>query len=410
VTDPPTARAILHADMDAFFASVEIRRRPELAGRPVIVGGAGNRAVVTSATYEARAFGVHSAMPVLRARRLCPDAIVVPPDMASYRDASADVMEIFRSITPLVEPISLDEAFLDVTGVRRTLGGPEQVAELLRARIADELSLPVSVGVGPSKFVAKLASARSKPDGVLIVPPARVIAFLHPLPVSALWGVGEATGETLSRLGLHTVGDLAATPAATLVRALGPAAGTHLSQLARGIDARPVVPHEPEKSVSGEHTFDTDVDDPDVVRRELLRLSERVAARLRGAELRARTLSIKVRYADFRTVSRSRTVAEPTDVGRDIYATAAELYAALGLVRPRLRLVGVRAEGLVDADGVSHQLAFGERKRGWREAEFAMDKASRRFGSEAVRPASLVSRGPQGRGRPTRAEGPPETR
>jgi DNA polymerase-4 len=408
VAQPP--RAILHADMDAFFASVEVRRRPELAGKPVIVGGGGNRAVVTSATYEARAFGVHSAMPVLRARRLCPDAIVVPPDMASYRDASADVMEIFRSITPLVEPVSLDEAFLDVSGVRRTLGGPEQVAELLRARIADELSLTVSVGVGPSKFVAKLASTRCKPDGVLIVPPARVIAFLHPLPVSALWGVGEATGEALSRLGLHTVGDLAATPTATLVRALGPAAGTHLSQLARGIDARPVVPHEPEKSVSGEHTFDTDVDDPDVVRRELLRLSERVAARLRGVQLRARTLSIKVRYADFRTISRSRTLPEATDVGRDIYATAAELYDALGLVRPRLRLVGVRAEGLLDADGVSHQLAFGERRRGWREAEFAMDRATRRFGSEAVRPASLVSRVPVGGGRPKRPDQPPGER
>jgi DNA polymerase-4 len=410
VTDSPPPRAILHADMDAFFASVEVRRRPELLGKPVIVGGGGNRAVVTSATYEARAYGVHSAMPVLRARRLCPDAVVVRPDMASYRDASADVMEIFRSITPLVEPISLDEAFLDVTGVRRTLGGPEQVAELLRARVADELALTVSVGVGPSKFVAKLASARCKPDGVLIVPPARVIAFLHPLPVSALWGVGEATAETLSRLGLHTVGDLAATPTATLVRALGQAAGTHLSQLARGIDARPVVPHEPEKSVSGEHTFDTDVDDPEVVRRELLRLSERVAARLRGAEVRARTLSIKVRYADFRTVSRSRTVPEPTDVGRDIYATAAELYDALGLLRPRLRLVGVRAEGLVDADGVSHQLSFGERKRGWREAEFAMDKATRRFGSEAVRPASLVSRGSDARGRTIASADPPPGR
>ncbi|MDQ1700908.1 MAG: polymerase, partial [Frankiaceae bacterium] len=180
MTESRVARSILHADMDAFFASVEIRKRPELAGRPVIVGGSGNRAVVTSATYEARAFGVRSAMPVLRARRLCPDAILVAPDMAAYRDASADVMEIFRSITPLVEPISLDEAFLDVSGVRRTLGGPEQVAELLRARMSDELSLTCSVGVGPSKFVAKLASTRCKPDGVLVVPPSRVIAFLHP--------------------------------------------------------------------------------------------------------------------------------------------------------------------------------------------------------------------------------------
>ncbi|MDQ1727117.1 MAG: polymerase [Frankiaceae bacterium] len=393
MTEPRVARSILHADMDAFFASVEIRKRPELAGRPVIVGGSGNRAVVTSATYEARAFGVRSAMPVLRARRLCPDAILVAPDMAAYRDASADVMEIFRSITPLVEPISLDEAFLDVSGVRRTLGGPEQVAELLRARMSDELSLTCSVGVGPSKFVAKLASTRCKPDGVLVVPPSRVIAFLHPLPVGALWGVGEATAETLSKLGLHTVGDLAATPTATLVRALGQAAGMHLSALARGKDDRAVVPHEPEKSIGAEHTFDTDIDDPADVRRELLRLAERVAARLRAAGVRSRTLSIKIRYADFRTVTRARTLAEATDVGRDVYATASDLYDALGLVRPRIRLVGVRAEGLISAEDHSHQLAFGERKRGWREAEFAMDRATRRFGSDAVRPASLVARG-----------------
>jgi len=393
MTESRPARSILHADMDAFFASVEVRKRPELAGKPVIVGGSGNRAVVTSATYEARAFGVHSAMPVMRARRLCPDAIVVAPDMAAYRDASADVMEIFRSITPLVEPISLDEAFLDVTGVRRTLGGPEQVAELLRARMSDELSLTCSVGVGPSKFIAKLASTRCKPDGLLVVPPSRVIAFLHPLPVSALWGVGEATAETLSKLGLHTVGDLASTPTATLVRALGQAAGLHLSALARGQDDRSVVPYEPEKSIGAEHTFDTDVDDPEIVRRELLRLSERVAARLRAAGVRSRTLSIKIRYADFRTVTRARTLGEATDVGRDVYATAADLYDALGLVRPRIRLVGVRAEGLAGGDDHSHQLAFGERKRGWREAEFAIDRATRRFGSDAVRPASLVDRG-----------------
>ena len=386
------ARAILHADMDAFFASVEVRKRPELKGLPVIVGGAGNRAVVTSATYEAREFGVRSAMPVLRARRLCPQAILVQPDMAAYRDASADVMEIFRSITPLVEPISLDEAFLDVSGVRRTLGGAEQVAELLRARMADELSLTCSVGVGPSKFVAKLASTRCKPDGVLVIPPARVIAFLHPLPVGALWGVGEATAEVLSKLGLHTVGDLASTPTATLIRALGQSSGAHLSALARGIDDRSVVPYEPEKSIGAEHTFDTDIDDPAVVRRELLRLADRVAARLRAAGVRSRTLSIKIRYADFRTVTRARTLSEATDVGRDVYGTAAELYDALGLIRPRIRLVGVRAEGLVGVEDHTHQLAFGERKQGWREAEFAMDKATRRFGSDAVQPASLVSR------------------
>ena len=240
----------------------------------MIVGGGGSRGVVLSATYEARRFGVHSAMPMARARRLCPRAVVLAPHYDTYVEVSPGVMEIFRSITPLVEPLALDEAFLDVAGARRRLGRPAAIGELIRARVADEQGITCSVGVASTKFVAKLASTRCKPDGLLVVPRDDVVAFLHPLPVSALWGVGERTEESLSRLGLRTVGDVANTPLATLQRALGPGSGGHLHALSWGRDDREVVPHEPDRSIGAEETFARDVDDPEVVRRELLRLAE----------------------------------------------------------------------------------------------------------------------------------------
>jgi len=382
---------VLHVDMDAFYASVELRSRPNLRGRPVIVGGGSTRGVVLSATYEARAFGVHSAMPMMRARRLCPQAVVLPPNPAAYRDASAGIMELFRSVTPLVEPIALDEAFLDVSSALRRLGRPAQIGEWLRARVADEQQITCSVGVASTKFVAKLASARCKPDGLQVVPPAEVVAFLHPLPVGALWGVGERTGETLVRLGLRTVGDLAHTPVGTLQRALGSAVGSHLAALAWGRDERRVVAHEPDKSVGAEETFGRDVDDPAVIHRELLRLSDRTAERLRATGQRGRTISIKVRFADFATITRSRTLTDPTDVGREIFDTARSLFDALGLQRARLRLVGVRVEGLRAAEMAHRQLLLGERDAGWREAELAVDRATRRFGAGVVRPAVLVA-------------------
>ena len=380
---------ILHVDMDAFYASVEVRDRPELAGRPVIVGGTGGRGVVLSASYPARAFGVHSAMPVARAQRMCPRAVFVAPRHRRYAEVSREVMAIFGTVTPDVEPLALDEAFLDVSGARRRLGAPAVIARHIRAQVASQQGITCSVGVAPTKFVAKIASARCKPDGLLVVPPAGVLDFLHPLPVSALWGVGDRAEETLSRLGLRTVGDLARVPAATLRRELG-LPGAQLHALAWGRDTRLVTPRREEKSVGAEETFPVDVDDPEVIRNELLALSGRTAQALRAAGCVARTVTVKLRLASFKTITRSRTLPEPTDVAREIYATACTLYEGAGLGhRARLRLVGVRAAGLRPAAGAARQLAFGERPVGWREAEQAVDRISRRFGTGAVRPAAL---------------------
>ncbi|WP_066362173.1 DNA polymerase IV [Herbidospora mongoliensis] len=384
-----TGCPILHVDMDAFFAAVELIDRPELHGTPVIVGAAGARGVVLSATYEARRFGVHSAMPMTRAMRLCPQATIIPPSHGKYGAISKGVFEIFHSVTPLVEPLSVDEAFLDVAGARRRLGSPIQVAAMIRAQVADRFGVTCSVGVASTKFVAKLASRQCKPDGLLVVPADGVVDFLHPLPVAALWGVGERTEQALTRLGIKTVGDLARVPIATLQREFG-AAGSHLAALAWGRDERRVTTHVPDKSIGNEETFAHDVDDPETIMRELLRLSERVAARLRAADYVGRTVSVKLRRSDFTTITRSRTLREATDVAKEIHTTACDLYKAAGLDRVRLRLVGVRMENLRPAGTATRQIGLGDREIGWREAEQAMDKAIRRFGPDAVRPASLV--------------------
>jgi len=376
-------------DMDAFYALASLLSRPELKGTPVIIGG-GNRGVVLSATYEARAFGVAAAMPIARARRLCPQATVVAPDHARYERISQAVMAVFASVTPIIEPLSLDEAFLDVSGARRRLGTPCQIAQRIRDTIADEQGITCSVGVASTKFVAKLASGLAKPDGLLVVPAAEVVAFLHQLPVGALWGVGERTEETLQRLGLHTVGDIAHTPVDTLRRALGDNAGPALHALAWGRDSRPVVPIHRERSIGADETFSFDVDDPAYIHRQLLKLSDRTAARVRAAGLVGRTISIKVRFSDFTTITRSRTLRDPTDVSRDIYATARALFDGLGLQRARLRLVGVRVEGLTESDHAPIQGLLDEPEHGWRDADRAVDRASARFGAGAVRPASLV--------------------
>jgi DNA polymerase-4 len=388
---PPddTGCTILHVDMDAFYASATLLSHPELVGTPVIIGG-GNRGVVLSATYEARRFGVASAMPMTRARRLCPQATVLPPDHRLYSRISDAVMATFATITPSVEPLSLDEAFLDVAGAVRRLGSPATIGQLVRDTVADEQGITCSVGVAPTKFVAKLASGLAKPDGMVVVPRAEVVGFVQQLPVGALWGVGDRTEEALLRLGLRTVADIAHTPVATLRRALGDAAGSHLHDLAWGRDPRGVEPVRRERSIGSDETFEHDVDDPAHIRRQLLKLSDRTAARVRAAGLMGRTVSIKVRFADFTTITRSRTLRDPTDVSREIYDTARGLFDALGLQRARIRLVGVRLEQLVESDRAPIQGTLDEPDHGWRDADRAVDRASARFGAGSVRPASLI--------------------
>ena len=337
---------ILHVDMDAFYASVEVRDRPDLAGKPVIVGGLAGRGVVLSATYEARAFGVRSAMPMMRARRMCPQAVVIPPRHGVYGAVSKEVMAIFKAVTPLVEPLSLDEAFLDVAGAARLLGSAATIGQLIRRQVAEQQQITCSVGIAANKFLAKLASVHCKPDGLLVIPADDALKFLHPLPVSALWGVGERTAQALARVGLRTVGDIAQTPVAALEAELGKAAAAHLHALAWGRDGRGVESTVHEKSVGAEETFDVDVSDPAVIRRELLRLSRRTTRALRAAGYATRTVVVKLRKADFTTITRSKTLPEATSETQRIYATACALYEASGLgSQTKLRLVGVRFQG-----------------------------------------------------------------
>jgi DNA polymerase-4 len=384
---PRPAEPILHVDLDAFYASVEVLKDPSLAGRPVVVGSPGPRGVVMSASYEARRYGIRSAMPSARARRLCPQTVFVPPAFGSYQAYATRFREVLLSFTPVVEPLSLDEAFLDVSGATSLFGTPSEIAGRVRDRVREELSLTSSVGVAPTKFLAKLASAAAKPDGIVTVPAPEILDFLHPLRVGALWGVGERTVEILERLGVRTVGELAGAPLPVLERVLGQGPARHLAELAAGRDDRPVVPYEAPKQVSHEETFDRDIDAQEDVFRELLRLSLRVAARLRREGYRARTAVLKVRLASFATLTRSRTVGEATDVGADLYRITSELYRALPGARRRIRLLGVAATGLVPA-GVE-QLALVRSGR-WEDAERALDRIDRRFGSGAARPAALL--------------------
>ena len=379
--------SILHVDMDAFFASVELARRPQLRGLPVIVGGA-QRGVVLAATYEARAFGVHSAMPMAQALRLAPQAVVVPPDHRTYHD----VMGILRDVTALVEQVSIDEAFLDVAGARRRAGPPTVIAELIRRQVRERYGITCSVGIAATKFVAKLASGHAKPDGVLLIPRAATVDFLRVMPVGALWGVGERTEAALARWGITTVAQLADSDLATVQRAVGKVGGAHLHDLAWGRDPRPVHPGREEKSVGAEETFAEDVADPVVVQAKALQLADRCAERLRSHGLVARTVAVKVRASDFRTLTRARTLATPTDVGREIYLAARELLAGVDLGGLPVRLVGVRAEGLTPASETVRQPtleeAAAEDAGDRRQAERAMDEVRRRFGAGAIRPAS----------------------
>ena len=393
------AASILHVDLDAFYASVEQLLDPALRGRPVVVGGLGRRGVVSAASYEARPYGVHSAMPMAHARRACPHAVFLAPRFHEYERFSGQVMEIFRSITPLVEPLSLDEAFLDVAGARRRLGDGPTIAALARRRIREEVGLVASVGVATTKFLAKIASDLSKPDGLIVVEPGAEDAFLHPLPIQRLWGVGPATLSRLERLGVRTVGDVANLPADALVAALGAAHGKHLSQLARNIDDREVTPDRETKSIGKEETFADDVRVRAELERELVRLADRVAGRLRHAGVEARTITLKVRFADFRTITRSRT-REPTALSTEIAATARALFDPVD-VAIGIRLLGISAsqlarptvhaferQGVLDLGADDH-----DEDRERRSAlENAMDEVRARFGADAVGSAVLAAR------------------
>jgi DNA polymerase-4 len=394
-----TENSILHVDLDAFFAAVEQLDDPALRGKPVVVGGLGTRGVVSTASYEARVFGVHSAMPTTRARQLCPHAVYRHPRMARYSELSRAVMAILSEVTPLVEQLSIDEAFLDVAGARRLLGDPEAVAHHIRDRVRNETGLAISVGAASTKFLAKLASDLAKPDGLLAIAPGEERAFLAPLPLTRLWGVGPATRTKLERMGLRTIGDVAALEEQILVRALGDSLGRHLHALANNNDDRAVVPERDAKSVGAEETYGVDLRSPAAVDLELVRLADRVGARVRQAELHVRTITLKIRFGDFETRTRARTLAAPTNVSAVILDTARDLAAEFDPARG-IRLLGISCSHFGEAEG-GEQTSFAFDHEGTVDlarierraaVERAMDDVRDRFGSAAVKPAALVQK------------------
>ncbi len=424
----PAGADVVHVDMDAFFASVEVLDHPELVGRPVLVGGTGPRGVVAACTYEARRFGVRSAMPMSLARRACPGAVVLPGRFGRYAEVSERLHRILLDVTPMVERIALDEAFLDVSGAHRLFGDSRTIAHVLRSRVVDELGLPCSVGVGPAKLVAKLASEAAKPTatrdgvvpgpGVVVVEPVGVRPFLDPLPVGALWGVGPVAGRRLAAVGVVTVGDLAALPEATVVRLLGRSVGGSLARLARGEGDRRVVPSRPHKSVGQERTFPVDEVDPARLHLHLVGLVDGAAHHLRSAGLAGRTVTLKVRFAGFTTSTRSHTLDQPVDTASAILAVAADLLESVD-VTPGVRLLGVSVSGVapVTAGGGTGQLAFdmgdspggpgaasggggpggaagSPGPGGWSQISAVVDAVRSRYGRSSLGPAALVGPAP----------------
>jgi len=384
---PRFAEPILHVDMDAFFVEVERRRHPELVGRPVAVGGSGRRGVVASASYEARRFGVRSAMPVSHARRLCPGLVIVPADHGEYGRVSADVFEVFSSFTPLVEKLSVDEAFLDVAGLRHHYREVPRVGEAIRKEIRRRLGLPASVGIAANKTLAKLASEDAKPDGLLHIRSGQSLNFLHTLSVRRLWGVGEATARRLKRLGIHTVGELAQIPVDHLQPVFGKAASEHLGRLAAGIDRRPIVTDPAGVSLSVENTFEHDLHDRSEVEVKLREQAERLAGRLHRGEAWATTITLKVRFSNFSTITRSHTRGSPTRLGIEIYREVLDLVDRAGLESKGVRLLGIAASGLTYGPAVP-QLELDGANR-WEDLEDEVFRLRRRFGFDAVLPARL---------------------
>jgi DNA polymerase-4 len=380
---------ILHVDMDSFFVEVERLDDPTLTGKTVAVGGPGPRGVIASASYEARRFGVRSAQATSTARRMCPELVVIPPRHERYSEISARVFSVFRSFTPLVEGLSLDEAFLDVSGLRKHYESPVEVGETVRTRLRTDLGLPASVGVASVKFLAKLASEVAKPDGLRHVRKEDQLAFLHALPASSLWGVGPATLAALSRLGVERVGDVASMPETTLVAAVGPTVGRHLHDLARGHDPRVVVPDIDVKSVSVEETYDQDLLGREVVETALLAHAQRLSGRLRRAGLRARTVTLKVKYPDFTLATRSHTLAAAVDGPRQLYQAALELARGLDVGAQPVRLLGLGGGSLEPADTPT-QLEIGHEVE-WDKVEDAVAEVRQKFGDRAVGPARLLT-------------------
>jgi len=383
-----TGANFLHVDMDAFFVAVEELHDPSLKGKPVVIAHRDGRSVVSSASYEARRYGVRSAMPLGMALQRCPHAVVVPPTFERYRETSAQVMEVFRSITPLVEPLSIDEAFLDVRGVKRLWGSPGEVASLIRRRVKEEIGITCSVGGASTKHVAKMASTASKPNGRLIIPAARTQEFLDPRPAGSLWGVGPKAAAALAGRAIHTIRDIRETPVEVLARVLGATQAQRIHELANGLDARGIETERAEKSVSHEETFSNDVSDTAFLNAEVLRLADRVAVRLRRGGIEASGVAIKLRFADFQTITRSQALPEPTAVGQRIGQVARELLASVDM-RAAVRLIGVRAERLVPAGSAA--LALWDDDGEWKQVEGALDVLSEKFGSGSVTRATFLS-------------------
>jgi DNA polymerase-4 len=384
-------KQVIHLDIDAFYPSVEVLDNPFLKGKPVIVGGNKQRGVVSSASYEARKFGVHSAQPIAKAKRLCPDGIFLPVRMSRYQDVSKQIFEIFHRFTPLVEPLSIDEAFLDVTGSIRLFGQPENIAKKIKETILTETGLTISAGIAPSKIVAKIASDMDKPDGLTVVYPDGVRDFLDPLPVKKMWGVGKVSQHLLSQLNIHTFRDLRQTPVKILEKKFGKQ-GTKIHLLAMGIDERHVVPEYDVKSVGNEQTFLQDIVSLEVAQKELLALGNQVAQRMRHKRLKGKTITLKVKYFDFVQITRSATLTESTDDGLNIYSVVCQLLKKTEVTKKPIRLLGVSLSQfscLGDETQLSlfHQEPSSKKRQ---KLNTALDLLYEKFGDNSVVPGTLL--------------------